>query len=242
MENQNTLPLYLRIAEDIKQNMGTLAASSDGRLPLESWFMEHYHASRVTIRKAVDKLVADGVLERRPYRGLYAAKPNIKISQDNSFYADSGDVNGGTTSFRVLAFEQTGADADEAAILGCPEGEPLYCIEMLRFNEEKPYMLQRIYLRASLLPGLDILLLRDHLIHEIVEDIYGLKVSHINYSMSVGQTDRHAAELLHCETGIAVLQVSDVLFLDNGTAIRHGVALCPDSVDYSYTLYKKHFG
>lgn len=243
MKQQNSLPLYLRIAEDIRQNMGKLAASSDGRLPLESWFMEHYNASRVTIRKAIDKLVADGVIEKRPYKGLYAAKPSVKISQDTSFYTDSGEnVNSEDSSFRVLTFDQVKASTAESAIFGCPNDEPLYYIEMLRFHEDSPYMLQRVYLRASLLPGLDILLLRDHLIHEIIEDIYGLQVSHVNYSISVGQANQHVAELLKCEKDAAVLQVSDVLCLDDGTAIRHGVAFCPDSVDYKYTLYKKHFG
>ena len=241
MNSRNTLPLYLSIAEDIKKNTGTLATSGDGRLPQESWFMEHYGVSRVTIRKAIDKLVQDGVLEKLPYRGLYVAKPAVRISQDSSFYTDGGDARSRDGDFRVLVFDRVEASAADATVFGCPIGEYLYYIEMLRTKDDKPYMLQYVHLRASLLPGLDILLLRDHLIHEIVEDIYGLQVSHVNYSMSVAQADRHAAELLQCEKGVALLQVSDVLCLNDGTVIRHGVALCPSSVDYSYTLYKKHF-
>lgn len=71
---------YQEIADDLRQAImtggefagGTLAA--DAQLPTEPQLMEHYGASRTTIRNALRVLTAEGLLETRGRAGTYVRR------------------------------------------------------------------------------------------------------------------------------------------------------------------------
>ena len=65
------VPLYRRISDDILITIGSRKMQPGEPLPTESEFCATYGVSRITIRKALDELVARHVIERRRGSGTY---------------------------------------------------------------------------------------------------------------------------------------------------------------------------
>lgn len=229
-----TLPLYMKIASDVKEQIKSGDYEAGERLPLETWFIKKYQVSRVTVRKAFDYLINEGFIERKPYKGLYVAQ-KMQVSQSNMFYYINTEEKD-NFSFRILSFDVMQVSSKLAKIFNCDEGDELYHLQTLRFNNERPFTIQSTYLNKNLLPGLDILLLKDNLIHEIIEEKYNLKISHADFFVSVSTPSQNEAELLNVTFPNSLLQVTDTLLLTDGQVVRYGTSLYTDKAEYRYTI------
>ena len=56
---------YKEIAENIRKDILDGKYNPNEQLPLEKEMCEHYNVSRITIRKAVDELVEEGLVVKR---------------------------------------------------------------------------------------------------------------------------------------------------------------------------------
>ena len=56
---------YEEIAEDIRQDIMNGKYNVNQQLPLEKEMCEYYNVSRITIKKAVDQLVSEGLVGKR---------------------------------------------------------------------------------------------------------------------------------------------------------------------------------
>ena len=67
-------PMYQQIAEDLRKQIesGTLARGS--QLPTELELREQYDASRNTVRDAIKRLIAQGLVETRPGQGTFVTR------------------------------------------------------------------------------------------------------------------------------------------------------------------------
>jgi GntR family transcriptional regulator len=67
-------PMYQQIAEDLRKQIesGTLARGS--QLPTELQLREQYDASRNTVRDAIKRLIAQGLVETRPGQGTFVTR------------------------------------------------------------------------------------------------------------------------------------------------------------------------
>jgi GntR family transcriptional regulator len=67
-------PMYQQIAEDLRKQIesGTLARGS--QLPTELALREQYDASRNTVRDAIKRLIAQGLVETRPGQGTFVTR------------------------------------------------------------------------------------------------------------------------------------------------------------------------
>ena len=66
--------LYPFIKEDILKDIQSGVYQEDKMLPPEREFTEKYRVSRMTIRRALDELIQDGVLIRKSGSGVFMLK------------------------------------------------------------------------------------------------------------------------------------------------------------------------
>lgn len=236
---RTSLPLYLQIASKIKQQIEAGDYAVGDRLPFESWYVDHFHASRVTVRKALEELVKEGIIERRPHQGLYVAQKKVQINQENSPIYSYGfmdkivDMNS-----KILTFDTIAASSKLDQIFHCKKEKELYYFIVIRYNGDTPFALQSIFLKKELLPDLDIFMLKDMPLHKIIEETYQLKIGRINVSMSIATPTEKEAEALQVSPAESLLEAKDTLYLANGEVVRHTKSLYTKSTNYSYTLYR----
>ena len=67
-------PLYVRIADDLRDQITSGALEPGGQLSTEADLGERYAASRNTVRNAVKRLISQGLVETRPGQGTFVAR------------------------------------------------------------------------------------------------------------------------------------------------------------------------
>jgi GntR family transcriptional regulator, arabinose operon transcriptional repressor len=74
----NLLPIYVRVADDLRAKLGHSPFDYGAQLPGEMDLAKAYNLSRGTIRAALDILAREGLISRQPGRGTLILSPDAK--------------------------------------------------------------------------------------------------------------------------------------------------------------------
>ena len=75
LDTQSITPLYQQVAQQLEQAVSSGELRCGDKIMSEAEMSRHYGVSRVTVRRAVDRLVESGVLSRRQGKGTYVSFP-----------------------------------------------------------------------------------------------------------------------------------------------------------------------
>lgn len=78
IRKKSIVPLYVQIADDLMQQITAGRLKPRDMLPTEAMMVEHYGASRVTVRLAIKFLVDRGAVASRQGKGTFVLEPVIK--------------------------------------------------------------------------------------------------------------------------------------------------------------------
>ncbi len=141
------VPLYIQIEEELRGLIQGQELGPYAQVPSEADLSERFGVSRMTARKALDRLVGDGVLFRQPGKGTFVAPPKISHgpSQQLSFSAAMRAL-GLRHETRVLESGMVPAPSNIALALNLPFGSPAVFIRRLRIVESVPAAIHMSYL------------------------------------------------------------------------------------------------
>lgn len=83
--NQQNLPLYVKIADDLQFKINAGQWKAGEKLPSENEFEKSYNVSRITIRRALDELVQKRYLVRYRGKGTFVTKPPIGFNTKSNY-------------------------------------------------------------------------------------------------------------------------------------------------------------
>lgn len=149
VDRSSPVPLWAQIIEDLRARMA--GGAFDDRFPTDEELTVTYGVSRQTVREAVRRLQADGLLVRQRGRGTTLSRPVLEQPL-RTIYSLAMTVSGHGLSERneVRAAERRPAPDDVADELGLRPGDPVVFLERLRFAGEDPLSLERSWLPWSL--------------------------------------------------------------------------------------------
>lgn len=150
-------PIYVAIEERIREIIAAEDLGPGDRVPSERALADSLRANRMTVRKAMERLVASGVLERNGTAGTRVAMP--RVTRPMGAQAGQGisrvvERAGGTAGTRLLHFEQAQASAKMARRLGIEEGAELVVLRRLLTVNATPFCIETSHIPAALVPGL----------------------------------------------------------------------------------------
>ena len=121
--------------------------------PSERELVRQFGVARMTVRQALDTLVADGLLERVPGRGTFVTHPRPEVNQVLGFtdYMARRGSEAGARTVRIR-FEQAGPGLARA--LGVEVGANVVRWRRVRTAGGDVVGLQDVYLDEALAPGL----------------------------------------------------------------------------------------
>ena len=124
--NDNRLPLYIQIASDLKFKINSGEWGVEEQIPTEFDLCSIYDVSRITIRKAIDQLVNEGLLYRKRAVGTFvqSKEPEVKEVVVKSFTQEMNDL-GRTVHTLEAKIEKVAATAKIANFLNVKEGDPV---------------------------------------------------------------------------------------------------------------------
>ena len=120
--------------------------------PSERGLMQHFGVARMTVRQAIDALVAEGLLERAPAKGTFVSKNPRPTSRPLSFTEDAR-ARGWTTTTDTLQSGLGQAGPGVAKALGITPGDAVIHWRRRRLLDGVPLCYQDVYLNEILLPG-----------------------------------------------------------------------------------------
>jgi GntR family transcriptional regulator len=209
--------VYRRLADEIER--GDLEAGD--RLPSERWLCDELGVSRATVRRALEELVADGLVEPRG-RGSFvtgdalAEPPNTLMS-----LSELGRSRGLEASSRVLAREVRAATLDEAEAFGIAPGAELFELQRLRMLDGLPISLDnnRVPLRRA--PAVAALDFATASLYEALER-GGRRLARADYEVEARVAESPEAELLGLTRGAPVLFTTTVAIDEEGQVVDIG--------------------
>ncbi|MDR3471754.1 MAG: GntR family transcriptional regulator [Devosia sp.] len=146
-------PLYLQLKRWIEDAVQAGAVGPGDALPSERDLALRADVSRVTVRKAVQHLVRDGVLIQRHGSGTFVAPPRVEqsLSQLTSFTEDMARRG---MSVRAIWLERglNAPSPEETMVLGLSAGERVARIARLRLTGDTPLAIERAALSSAILP------------------------------------------------------------------------------------------
>ena len=119
------VPLYIQIDEELRGQIESGELGPLAQVPSETDLADHFSVSRMTARKALDRLVADGMLFRQPGKGTFVAPTKIAhgASQGLSFSAAMA-AQGLSCETRVLEAERRRRALERGPRPLAPGGRP----------------------------------------------------------------------------------------------------------------------
>ncbi len=147
----------------------------DAAIPSERELMTTYGVSRDTVRKAIDGLVADGLLTKVHGRGTFVARPRLESRLHLASFSQDMRRRGLTPSTRLLAIELDRPPAEAVAALGLAAEAPAWRLDRVRLADGQPIALENGWYPQALLPGLD----RHDLggsLYELFAEVFGLTI------------------------------------------------------------------
>ncbi|MEO5918384.1 MAG: GntR family transcriptional regulator [Candidatus Limnocylindrales bacterium] len=150
------LPLYRRIATDIRGLIRSGDLAPGARIETELELMSRFGVSRATVRQALGDLVADGLVEIRRGLGTFVAPARFEHTI-GGFYSFSKEIerHGLRPGTRVLGIGTEPADDGVAAALGLQAGVRVVALQRLRMAGDDPLVVETSYLPAVRFPGLE---------------------------------------------------------------------------------------
>lgn len=174
--------------------------------PSERDLAEQFGVARMTVRHAIDALVAQGLLERVAGRGTFVTKPLIDMQMRLSAYTEEMERRGKKPESKTLLARRESAGPGVARALEVDEGTPIAHWQRLRLADGVPMAIQHVYLSLELFPNfLDEALPTSLYFWFAMRD---LMPTWGEDSVLAGIATEEEAELLELEPGSPVLHIS----------------------------------
>ncbi len=171
------------------------------RIPSERELSEQFGISRMTMRKAIEKLIDKGLLERHSTAGTYIPMPVVRRPITGKMFShgitEIVRQCGGTPGSRLLFFEQHEAEPRVAEHLGIRTGERVIAIRRVRTVNDLPFCVETTVLAAARVPGLaadDFF--GEQSLYALLAQRYGIAMGGGRGTLSVSSVTAQEAQLL----------------------------------------------
>lgn len=221
------VPLYIQIDEELRGQIEAGTLGPLAQVPSETELAEGFGVSRMTARKALDRLVADGMLFRQPGKGTFVAPTKIAhgASQGLSF-SDAMRAQGRRSETRVLEAEVVAAPSKVAMALSLSKGAQVIFLRRLRIVDGEPAAIHLSYLPSRLSALLDTDL-TDSL--SMLMARVGARVERSEDTVEAVLATGEEAALLAVREGSPLVLIRGTAYSANNEPIRYTEALYPGS-------------
>lgn len=199
-------PLYSRFEELVRERIETGEWAPGTLIPSERELSAEFKLSRATTRKALDRLVAEGVLRKESRRGTFVAEPKtvFEALTLRGFSAQALQA-GASPASRLLRFERVVPPAQVAARLEIAPSQLVYLIERLRTVDGVPVALHQSHVPMHLAPDLQQEDLEKRSLYEVLSTRYRLGVDHAQETLESSLATEYEAVVLGVQPGAPML-------------------------------------
>jgi GntR family transcriptional regulator len=215
LRKSDATPLYLQLQKVLRGAITDKIVAADDAIPTERELADDFSVSRITVRKALEGLVTEGLLTRRHGAGTFVtgARVDKNLSKLSSFSEDMRS-RGRNPSSTWLAKAAGTVTPEEALSLGLSPGSPIYRFHRIRYADGVSMALE-----YSTVPGYTLssaTIVEDSLYAAL--DVNGFRPSRALQRLRAIVFNAEQAEMLGVDVGAPGLFIERRGFLEDGRA------------------------
>ena len=202
------IPLHEQISSRLRDEIESGALAPHTQLPSEHALCDRFEVSRVTVRRALQTLEADGLIYRRQGLGSFVCDRRMAqgLVRLTDFAQDLARA-GLEASSRILHHGSEACPPMVAERLGIEADSTVLRLDRLRLGDGTPIALDRTWLPpfyAQLLEGHD---LGSETLYQVLERDYGIPALSGRYRITAESADAETAGALGVPDGEALLVI-----------------------------------
>jgi GntR family transcriptional regulator len=218
-----TIPLYIQIAERLISQIESGELSPGSKLAPERELSLELDVNRMTLRRALQVLDSQGLLERRHGIGNFIAHSKIDRQMESIFRFSSGMAKRGfTPGTKLISVALINSDKKLANDLGVQDSSLLYDILRLRSINQEPVMLESYKIPVQRFPGLQEFDLENRSIYEIFETEYRVKIARNRQILEPISANTFEAELLQITRGYPLMLEKRLSYDTDDQPVEYG--------------------
>ena len=233
---------YVAVREHLLSRIQKLEAGA--QLPAEPVLCEEYGVSRITLRHAVDGLIADGHLVREHGRGTFVTEPQYRLhyrerfaDEVKGFHAQQTE-EGASVSTRVLGQRVTRAGEAVAAHLDISSADDVVELTRLRFVNGSLHHLVVTWLPLALFPETAEVDFTDDSLYGHLHRVHGVTLARQDLLVSLATATSVHADELDVPLGSTLLTIASTVFDGDERAVAYGTShFTPQNSEIAFGLH-----
>jgi GntR family transcriptional regulator len=188
------------------------------RLKGERELAQDCQVARMTIRRAIDLLIQEQKLERRPGSGTFISYTPITHEFRLKSFTEEMTGLGLKPSSKVLEFKYLKADLTKSSVLGVPIGTELLKFSRLRLANGVALGVETVFLPTAYFPNIRQADLSGSL-YTLLRERFGIQIINANTSLAAAIPNQEITDQLKIQKNKACLELNMVDLDQNGRII-----------------------
>ncbi|MEC5397111.1 GntR family transcriptional regulator [Uliginosibacterium sp. H1] len=213
-ESPTFSPLYRQIKSLIVQALEGGEWRPGQAIPSEQDLALRFGVSQGTVRKAVDELAAENLLVRRQGKGTFVASHDDPRAHVRFLRMTALDGSAAQPQSIPLECWRAKAGQEASRNLAVEPGSPISIVRRLLKLENKPAVVDEIYLPGEFFGALTLEMLQDWQgsLYSLFETRFGVRMIRAREKIRAVAADRNSAELLSVAEHTPLLSVERVTY------------------------------
>ena len=216
LDESSAQPLYQQLQRGLRAAIENRVISPDDALPPERDLAEMLGVSRITVRKAIDELVEEGLLIRKQGSGTFVSNRVEKNFAKLTSFSEDMRARGREPRSVWLNRAAGTVTPEESLTLRSSPGTPVYRFHRIRYADDAPMALEYATVLAGCLDALEDV---ETSLYEALEKKGNRPVRALQRLRAVLLTAEQA-KLLKAQERDAGLLVARVGYLKDGRAVE----------------------
>ena len=215
---------YEKIATYIKNQIMEGKYKANEKIPFEKDLCEQFDSSKMTVKKALDLLVMEGLIVKRRGSGTFVKDISQNQIEDitikNQFAGLTARAEGHEVKTILLDFKIITADKLVAESLKIEEDDFVYFIKRVRSVDGEAVVIEETYMPLYLFPAIkksDV----EKSIYDYIEDKANLKIQSSHSVVRARKSEELDWEYLKLKSDEPVIEVERIGYLDNGKVFEY---------------------
>ena len=216
LDDTSAQPLYQQLQRALRDAIENRVISPDDALPPERDLAEMLNVSRITVRKAIDELVEDGLLIRKQGSGTFVSNRVEKNFAKLTSFSEDMRARGREPRSVWMTRAAGTVTPEESLTLRSSPGTPVLRFHRIRYADDAPMAIEYATVIATSLPSLESV---ETSLYEALERTGNRPVRALQRLRAVLLTAEQA-KLLKAQERDAGLLVARVGYLKDGRAVE----------------------
>ena len=227
VDKSSQIPLYTQLADIIKEMINNKELQEGHYLMSERDICKIQNISRMTVNKAIISLVNEGILERRQGKGTFVSykKQNLTYAKMQGFTEIAKNKNLNVKN-KILKFELKIPSNKVKEYLQLEDTDSLvFQIERIRFIDDEPTILEKIYIPEYMCPALSEDLVSNNSIYKLYREKYLHKTQIAKQVINPIILNKSQSKTLNVDSNTLALKIDRVVFTDKDEVLEYTSSL-----------------